>query len=518
MEGEDTNADAIRQSNALVQADDDERNSKNEEALKKFKAVIEFVEASEATPASSRNKFHALERIVIVSLKLACLSSPETAQALRQEMIENYKRLLGALETVPQNDGANAINNVQKEVSHRDPNDAKFIYELTLSTLEPAPDDTRSSVRVSTMIKLATLFVEKEMALKIRGVRGLKNQTGSAEGSSSSPPSEEGGDRAEARKIITSLYGKCACDPLGAPVSGTSDDNSLKSMRLQIYAVDIQLCQVVGNLIRLKSIHQRAHDVLAESILLPAYNSAIIKEAGGRIKMYERKWDEANQAFFEAFKKYQETSAGRAAKACLKYAVVSNMLSGSIINPFDSCEAKALLDDEEIVLFGKLRSLVDSRDIAGILQLMDSPAFLLDEVLAPLLDDVMSRVRCDEILRQIQPYKRVSLQFVARMVELDDTNEATVLLSKMILQGRLMGVIDQTTGFLILDGCKAEQDVLKGSTVRTELTEPMERENFGQRLMFRDEALMVQDRGGFVDCLDPNALTAIDWWRSIVSK
>lgn len=115
--------------------------------------------------------------------------------------------------------------------------------------------------------------------------------------------------------------------------------------------------------------------------------------------MYLRdgRWQEAYDAFFSAFRSYQEAGSVRA-KTCLKcgpvapatrvlssrsltptlrcslwagfavpfgrYVVLTNMMSLSDINPFDSREARALQDDTEIQAMNTLRTAYAQGDVA----------------------------------------------------------------------------------------------------------------------------------------------------------
>ena len=61
----------------------------------------------------------------------------------------------------------------------------------------------------------------------------------------------------------------------------------------------------------------------------------VIRECGGKMHMGEREWEMARNDFFEAFKNYDEAGVQRRVQ-CLKYLVMSTMLTNSDINPFDS--------------------------------------------------------------------------------------------------------------------------------------------------------------------------------------
>ncbi|KAJ9127261.1 hypothetical protein QFC24_001499 [Naganishia onofrii] len=65
----------------------------------------------------------------------------------------------------------------------------------------------------------------------------------------------------------------------------------------------------------------------------------VIRECGGKMWMAERSWDKASTDFFESFKQYDESGSPQRIQV-LKYLVLTYMLMGSDINPFDSQETK----------------------------------------------------------------------------------------------------------------------------------------------------------------------------------
>lgn len=65
----------------------------------------------------------------------------------------------------------------------------------------------------------------------------------------------------------------------------------------------------------------------------------MIRECGGKMYMRERQWKQAGTEFFEAFKNYSESGVPRKIQ-CLKYLMLTSMLSCTDMNPFDSPEVK----------------------------------------------------------------------------------------------------------------------------------------------------------------------------------
>merc|ERR1712106_603686 len=105
----------------------------------------------------------------------------------------------------------------------------------------------------------------------------------------------------------------------------------------EVYALEIQMYTETKNNKKLKSLYNKALQI--KSAIPHPKIMGVIRECGGKMHMGEREWEMARNDFFEAFKNYDEAGVQRRVQ-CLKYLVMSTMLTNSDINPFDSQEAK----------------------------------------------------------------------------------------------------------------------------------------------------------------------------------
>ena len=96
---------------------------------------------------------------------------------------------------------------------------------------------------------------------------------------------------------------------------------------------------------------------------------ALIQEIGGKMHASQRNFDEACQAFFQAFKSYDE-AGDRSRLRCLNYLVMASMLHASSINPFDSHEARAHRDDPQIAAMTNLVQAFHNDDIKKFEQIL----------------------------------------------------------------------------------------------------------------------------------------------------
>merc|ERR1719161_3141720 len=170
-----------------------------------------------------------------------------------------------------------------------------------------------------------------------------------------------------------------------------TDDVSKGSHLLEVYALEIQMCALTKNSVRMKDIYPKTINLT--SAIADPRNIAVIRESGGKMYMSEKKWEAAYNEFFEAFKNYQETGNATRAKIMLKYVVLANMLALSDINPFDSREAKVYQDDPEIGAMASLRTAYEQNDITTIDQLLTNGRIVADPFIKTHVQDLLQKIR-----------------------------------------------------------------------------------------------------------------------------
>merc|ERR1719487_73944 len=226
-----------------------------------------------------------------------------------------------------------------------------------------------------------------------------------------------------------------------------TDDVSKGSHLLEVYALEIQMCALTKNSIRMKEIYPKTINLT--SAIADPRNIAVIRESGGKMFMSEKKWEAAYNEFFEGFKNYQETGNSTRAKTMLKYVVLANMLALSSINPFDSREAKVYQDDPEISAMASLRTAYEQNDIASIDKLLTNPSYkiLSDVFIKTYLQDLLRNIRLQVLQNIIKPYRCISLDFLAKEINVP-SEEVVSLLVQLILDEKITARIDGTEGFL----------------------------------------------------------------------
>lgn len=392
-EEEDGDEEGIQIENTFYEADDNKLNFPAQ-ALEQFQKVV-ALETSRGPEVVWR--FKALQNMVILCARTAKFD----------EMATRYRELLSYMDQVTRNDASEAINTVLDSVSSAsDLPKLETIYELTLDALKATANQR---LWFSTSVKLAKLYLEM-------------------------------GDVQKLQRSVRTLHKTCQ-RPDG------TDDISKGSHLLEVYALEIQMCTLTKNSLRMKEIYPKTINLT--SAIVDPRNIAVIRESGGKMYMSEKKWEGAYNEFFEAFKNYQETGNATRAKIMLKYVVLANMLALSDINPFDSREAKVYQDDPEISAMASLRAAYENNDITSIDQLLSNPSYriLSDAFIRTYLQDLLRNIRLQVLRNIIKPYRCVSLQFLAKEINVSG-EEVVSLLVELILDEKIAARIDGCEGFL----------------------------------------------------------------------
>jgi len=393
---EDGDEEAIQIENTFYEADDNKQNFP-EQALEQFQRVV-ALESSRGQEVVWR--FKALQNVVILCGRVGRFD----------EMAARYRDLLSYMDQVTRNDASEAINTVLDSVnstnSASDLTKLETIYELTLDALKATANQR---LWFSTSVKLAKLHLEMNDVQKLQ-------------------------------RLVRTLHKTCQ-KPDG------SDDVSKGSHLLEVYALEIQMCTLTKNSLRMKEIYPKTINLT--SAIADPRNVAVIRESGGKMYMSEKKWEAAYNEFFEAFKNYQETGNATRAKIMLKYVVLANMLALSSINPFDSREAKVYQDDPEISAMASLRTAYEQNDIRTIDQLLTNPSYriLSDAFIRTYLQDLLRNIRLQVLQNIIKPYHCVGLDFLAKEINVP-SEEVVSLLVQLILDEKIAARIDGTEGFL----------------------------------------------------------------------
>lgn len=156
-------------------------------------------------------------------------------------------------------------------------------------------------------------------------------------------------------------------------------------------------------------------------------------------------WKEAQSDFFESFRNYDEAGSLQRIQV-LKYLVLTTMLTGSDINPFDSQETKPYKNDPRIAAMTELVDSYQRDDIYNYEKILQNNRDLLaDPFIAENIDEVTRNMRTKAVLKLVAPYTRFTLEFVSKKLKISPV-EVQDIVSFLIVDKKLRGKIKQHTG------------------------------------------------------------------------
>jgi len=219
----------------------------------------------------------------------------------------------------------------------------------------------------------------------------------------------------------------------------------------------------INNLISkfLKNLYNKA--VAIKALCNPRF-LGVIHECGGKIFLKERNYKDANTDFIESFKGYDSAGAREFAIQCLRYLILSNMLSNSIVNPFDEQRAKSYQQSTEIESMLNLIESYRNRNITTFERVLkkNQNDFFGDPFISDYIQDLRKKLRSHVLKSLIRPYKNITLPYITTELQVNP-KDAESLLVELILDKEIVGRIDQIHQLLILQSDKSSNNAIYSS-------------------------------------------------------
>ncbi|KAK4893374.1 hypothetical protein LTR27_008270 [Elasticomyces elasticus] len=222
-----------------------------------------------------------------------------------------------------------------------------------------------------------------------------------------------------------------------------TEDPSKGTYSMEAYALEIQMYAETRNNKRLKGLYEKALSV--RSAVPHPKIMGVIRECGGKMYMSEEDWKKAQSDFFESFRNYDEAGSLQRIQV-LKYLVLTTMLMGSDINPFDSQETKPYKNDPRIAAMTELVDAYQRDDITQYENVLKKNQDLLaDPFIAENIDEVTRNMRTKAVVKLVAPYTRFRLDFIAAKLGVEIA-EVQDIVGFLIMDKRLRGSINQEAG------------------------------------------------------------------------
>ncbi|KAG7768775.1 hypothetical protein KL946_000058 [Ogataea haglerorum] len=165
----------------------------------------------------------------------------------------------------------------------------------------------------------------------------------------------------------------------------------------------------------------------------------IIKECSGLVAMFDEDFQRANHCFQESFRGFNECGDDRRVDVLMKY-IISNLLSESEIDPFQSGDFQGFDHVSEIVKLMELYRHVQETDIAKYNALLnDDEEFknmMQGNLLAQFIPFVTELVHVRFVLGYLKLFKRVSFRKLQEKLKIHES-ELEVMLLKLYGEGKI---------------------------------------------------------------------------------
>jgi len=388
------NDELIKIENKFYEAEDIKR-EKPEKSLQLFEEVVSL--SREHSPEQTSWIYKALVHIVIINFTLGN----------SEQVVDRYTKLLSYIHQVTRNECNEAISNIVDHISQSIRSSTtsnaqpqvsiSHIYRLTLDALKVEGNNNRLILNV--YVKLGKYHL-------------LNKDFGSLE------------------TVIDEVH---AFIQSKSEDSGESNQSIGDNFLLDIYALEISLCEALNQKMKLKNLYKKITKIMKNAVIQDPRIMGSIHETGGKISMEEERWSDAYEEFFEAFRSYQEAGNAKA-RQCLKYVVLASMIALKDINPFDSREAKVYKEDIEINAMVELRQAFEASDIRQFERILRDKSYGVsqDAFIMTYVTRLMRNIRGQILLRLVKPYSRVSLDFLTKEVNVDTVEQVESLLVSFV--------------------------------------------------------------------------------------
>jgi COP9 signalosome complex subunit 2 len=225
-----------------------------------------------------------------------------------------------------------------------------------------------------------------------------------------------------------------------------TDDNNNVNLLLELYSHKISLAEKRRNFKDMKSFFDKVIPLTEMGMVSNAVLGTIYS-CGGRARMRESKFADASSYFFEAVKNWDSCRRTQETEDCIKLKVVSSLLSGSKVNPFDDQVTASYLIKPTIKAYERITKDVLTKNADSFLQ--DVKQVQKEEIVKEYLPLLKRLIQKELFLEVVKPYTNISMGYVAKRIH-STQEETESILVELILNQQIDGSIDQATGTLVL--------------------------------------------------------------------
>jgi len=394
--------------NMYLEAKDSEQKIKSDENLNDFNNVIQTELSS--TGQNGKWGFKSLKWIIKINYNLK-----------RHDVVRSHLMILLDKYALFLIENDRDMNKIFDHV-----NESPFIKELYNITLKKFDDIGNKKTSLRLELRLAKVLLKRQEYIELD-------------------------------QLLDTIYNRCKLE-------NGEEDPTKGNQLIEYYSMKIEryLRDNNPNFKSLKSLYQRASSLKG---LCSPKNLGIIYECGGKIFLVEKNFKDSNTDFIEAFRGYDLAGLRQLAIQCLKYLILSNMLSNSPVNPFDEQRAKSYQQSPEIESMLNLIDSYRNRQITNFERVLkkNSKDLMSDPFISDYIQELRKKLRSHVLKSLIRPYKNISLSYITSELQVSE-KEAEALLVELLLDNEIVGKIDQIHRLLLLKSDKSSITPYAGLT------------------------------------------------------
>jgi len=184
---------------------------------------------------------------------------------------------------------------------------------------------------------------------------------------------------------------------------------------------------------------------------------------GGVIATEEQDYRTGFSYFFEAFEgcRLQKDDSGRTKKA-LNYMLLSKIMARKYKDVNSLISSKSALEyrSPEVDCLHSISKACKKRSIKELESVIEKFPIEGDTLLEAKLTELKSTLEEENLLKLLEPYSKVQIEHISKLIDLP-VDHVTRKLSHMILDKKLLGILDQGAGAVIMYEKEEEDQIFE---------------------------------------------------------
>jgi len=379
------------------------------------------------------------------SLIYVCRIHVLTGRKSTKDLLKTWANVLTLLEEkkawIANSDEQNAIDNVVLNESIGILHGDRVARALMVSVLMKLPDNQS---RFDLLGHLAYAYILphfKSSSMRTREIVDSKASGNVATKSSSEVVADYDNEEIE---LIKKLEGTLSLDMIVRMMSDSVLIKRSRGAEYKLMTIQAMIHLKNKDMFALRSIYRKIRtDTFREQAIVDDKDKSYLSLTLGMMLMIGSNWKKAETQLSNAVDAFDSNS--KMAAFALRLLVLTNLISASKSDPFNRSNARSLLNAHKSAsALQKLRDAFENNDIKAFSENVCNGTGLYDDPFATKFKGMAKQsLEKKLILDLAEPFETISLAFLAKELGKDSTDDLSELMASLILDGDLIGRIDQ---------------------------------------------------------------------------